>query len=60
MVRKSARLLLVLVLALMSFSLATSVKAAADTCTRDTTWTDGDGNPLVCYHCKEATYCYPA
>jgi len=48
-----------IVLALMSFAFVSS-SSAADTCTRDTTWKDGAGNPLVCYHCTEATYCYPA
>jgi hypothetical protein len=48
-----------IVLALMSFAFVSS-SSAADTCTRDTTWKDGDGNPLVCYHCTQATYCYPA
>lgn len=55
MLKRRISLLLALMLVPVSFAFA-----APESCTRDTTWTTGEGAPLVCYHCSSATYCYPA
>ena len=61
MMKNLARLL---ALALMTLALASSASAMAETCIRETGWTDGNGHPLDCYTCgtgsQQVTYCYPA
>jgi hypothetical protein len=62
MTKNCARVLFALALVISSF-LVTAQPAqsiAAGDCVRDTTWTGPNGERLDCYHCKEATYCYPA
>lgn len=49
---------LALVLGLIPMSVAFAIPPGGESCERDTTWTDGNGVPLVCYHCASATYCY--
>ena len=71
--KHSVRLLRVLALALVTFSFISSTQAdtqaapadgpsllADGGCVRDTTWKGPNGEALDCYHCAEATYCYPA
>jgi Mn2+/Fe2+ NRAMP family transporter len=56
--KKSVRLVLVLA-ALMVAAFASSI-SAGEVCTMDNTYTDANGNPLICFHCRTVTYCYPA
>jgi hypothetical protein len=74
MTKHSVRFLRVLALVLVTFSFISSTQAAtqafapvddpallaAGDCVRDTTWKGPNGEALDCYHCAEATYCYPA
>lgn len=55
--KKSVRL--VLVLAALVVATASSI-SAGEVCTMDGSYTDANGNPLICFHCKTVTYCYPA
>lgn len=63
MTKNCARFLFALALVTSAFLVtaqpAQSLPPGGD-CVRDTTWTGPNGERLDCYHCAEATYCYPA